>query len=288
VAFTNVAVFGEAVVDTPLFLLTMGARGERHSAYGDSFVPRVALTRVFPGAHAKLLVAGAFRAPALDNLRASPTLRPERSASLGLEGGLALAPGLYLTVDAFDLTIRDPIVYFFDENQPDDDGYANFGVTGSRGVEATLQGAAPFGRLQVSWSYASTTGKNDVELYAVPGRDDRLLGLPSHKVVAAGSLLLSSSLSLTGHAIVRSERAAVTGLDESGGYVVGDLPASFLVGGALRLAVPDTGVAVLLGVRNALGEDFRVAQPFASGHAPLPVDDRELFVRLSGALDDAD
>jgi outer membrane cobalamin receptor len=287
VAFTNVALFGEASVDTPLFQLTVGARGERHSAYGDSFVPRVALTRVFPGAHAKLLVAGAFRAPAIDNLRATPTLQPESTATLGLEAGLALTPALYLTVDVFDIAIRDPIVYFVDESGADEDGYGNFGHTGSRGIETTLLGTAPWGRLQLSWSYASTAGKNDVDIYATPTADDRLLGLPSHKAVAVGSLFLSRLLTLTGHAVLRSERAAVVGLDDAG-FVVADLPPSAMLGGTLRMALADSGITLLIGVRNLLGEDFRLAQPYASGHGPLPIDDREVFLRFAGALDGVD
>jgi outer membrane receptor protein involved in Fe transport len=283
--YGNAAAFGEAVVDTSLFLLTVGARGERHTAYGDSFVPRVALTRVFPHAHAKLLVAGAFRSPATADLRVNPDLKPETTRSLGVEGGLELNPTLYLTVNAFDLTVNDPIVYFVDSSAGDEDGYATFGHTGSRGVEATLLDAASWGRLELSWSYAIPAGKNDVDVYAVPGDATRLLGLPTHKVVAITSLFLSDAVTLTGNCVLRSERAAVVDVDSRGRYVVDDLPPSVMLGGAVRLAVPDSGVEVVLGVRNLLDEDFRLAQPYASGHGPLPVDDREVFVRVAGALD---
>ena len=283
--YGNAAVFGEAVVDTRLFLLTVGARGERHSVYGDSFVPRVALTRVFPHAHAKLLVAGAFRSPTTANLRVNPDLKPETMQSLALEGGLELNPTLYLTVNAFDTTVHDPIVYFVDASVGDEDGYGNFGRTGSRGVEATLLDAASWGTLQLSWSYAIPAGKNDVDVYAVPGDDTRLLGLPTHKVVAVASLFLSDALTLTGNMVLRSERAAVVDVDSRGRYVVDDLPPSAMVGGALRYAVPGSGVELVLGVRNLLDEDFRLAQPYASGHGPLPVDDREVFVRVAGSLD---
>jgi outer membrane cobalamin receptor len=285
VFFLNAAAFGEAVVETPLFLLTVGARGERHSAYGDSFVPRVALTKVFPQAHAKVLVAGAFRGPSIANLRVNPDLKPEQTASLGVEAGLQLNPTLYLTVNAFDTTVNQPIVYFVDDSVGDEDGYANFGRTGSRGFEATLLDAASWGRLQLSWSYAVPAGKNDVAVYAVPGDDARLLGLPTHKVVGVASLFLSDAVTLTGNAVLRSERAAVVGVDARDRYVVDDLPASAMIGAALRFAVPDSGVEVVLGARNLLDEDFRLAQPYASGHGPLPVDDREVFVRVAGALD---
>jgi len=276
VLYGNLAIFGEAVVATPLFLLTMGARGERHSQYGDSFVPRVALTRVFDNAHAKLLVAGAFRGPVIANLRVNPNIAPERTASFSLEGGLRLNPTLYLTVNAFDLTVNQPIVYFVDDTGGDEVGYANFGRTGSRGVEATLLDAASWGRLQLAAV---------VSVYAVPGDDSRMLGQPSHKVVGITSLFLSDTLTLTGNAVLRSERAAVVAVEPSGRTVVKDLPTSVLLGATLRLALPDSGVEALLGVRNLLDDDFRLPQPYASGHGPLPFDDREVFVRLSGSLD---
>jgi hypothetical protein len=142
--------------------------------------------------------------------------------------------------------------------------------------------------MQLGWSYASTAGRNDVDVYAVPGVDDRLLGLPSHKLVAVGSLFLSRTLTLTGNAVLRSERAAVVGLDDDGTPTFADLPPSAVLGAAVRLALPDAGVTLLLGVRNARGEDLRFIQPYASGHGALPLEDREVFLRVSGALDGAD
>ena len=250
-------------------------------------MPRVALTRVFPHAHAKLLVAGAFRSPAIANLRVNPDLKPEQTSSLSVEGGLQLNPTMYVTVNAFDLTVNDPIVYFVDDSVGDEDGYANFGRTGSRGVEATILDAASWGSLQASWSYAIPAGKNDVDVYSVPGDATRELGLPTHKLVGIASLLLSDALTLTGNVVVRSERAAVVDVDARGRYVIDDLPPSTMVGAALRFAVPGSGVETLLGVRNLLNEDFRIAQPYASGHGPLPIDDREVYVRVTGSLDAA-
>jgi len=37
-------------------------------------------------------------------------------------------------------------------------------------------------------------------------------------------------------------------------------------------------------VQNLLGEDFRLAQPYNSLHAPLPAFDREVMVRIEGGM----
>lgn len=287
--YLNGAVYGEGVVDVELFLLTLGARAELHSVYGGSFVPRVALTRVFDGAHVKLLVAGSFRAPGIDNIRfAAGDIRPERTRVIELESGLALSSAMYLTVNAFDITINDPLIYFVDSADEIEgfDGYTNFPQTGTRGVETTLLGTAPYGRLEISYSFATAAGKNQVPLYGVPGDDGRLLATPQHKAVVVGSIFLAPGVTATVTAIGRSERAAQVGYDEDFNALYGELPPSLLVGGALRVSdVLVRGVEATLGVRNALGDDYRIAQPYASGHPPLPFEDREVYVRLAGRFD---
>ncbi len=288
--YQNGATYGEAVVDADLFVLTVGARGEVHSAYGASFVPRVALTRVFDGAHVKLLVAGAFRAPAIDNIRFEVgEIKPERTRVIEMEGGLALSSATYLTVNAFDIAITDPLIYFVNEDVGDFtslDGYTNFPRTGTRGVEASLLGTAPFGRLEVNYSFATAAGQNAVPIYAIPADDGRLLAAPQHKAAFIGSLFLTPGVTTTMTAVLRSERATQVGFDDDGAAVFGELPPSLMLNAALRLnnvLVP--GVDGTIGIKNALGEDFRLAQPYASGHPPLPIDDRELYVRLAGHFD---
>jgi hypothetical protein len=94
--FINGAVYGDAQIETGLFTLTVGSRAELHSTYGPSAVPRVALTRVFPTGHLKLLVSGAFKAPSIVNLQVNPDIRPERTRVLEGEAGLQVVDGVYV------------------------------------------------------------------------------------------------------------------------------------------------------------------------------------------------
>lgn len=281
--YGNGALWGEAVIDTSLFTLTTGARAETHSAYGPSFVPRVALTRVFDRGHAKLLVSGAFKAPAIANISLTPTIRPERTRVLEAEVGAELVDQTYLTANAFDIEILDPIVYFFDE-ATQTENYANFPRTGSRGIEVGAVWAPGFGRFDLSWTFATAGGLNTVDLYAIPGDTSRLLGMPLHKLVVSTALFLSDQVTITPSIILRSERGAVLSVDADGNSVVEDLPASALVNVFLDVRDIVPGLDFGLGVRNLLDEQFQIAQPYDSQHAPLPVFDRELQARIGGTF----
>jgi hypothetical protein len=279
----NGALWGEAIIETPLFTLTTGARAEQHSVYGASFVPRVALTRVFGPAHAKLLVAGAFKAPGIANLELGPDIRPERSRVIEGEVGFEPFSATYLTANVFDIEINDPIVYFFDEVSGTEN-YVNARRTGTRGIELQALWSPSFGRFDLSWSFASADGKNDVGLYAVPGDPSRMLAQPAHKLAATAAFFLGESVTLTPSMVLRSERAAVTAVDDDGASVITDLPASAMVNVFLdaREVIPHLNVGV--GVQNLFGEEFLLPQPYDSQHAALPAFDRTVFVRLGGTF----
>jgi outer membrane cobalamin receptor len=281
--FLNGAVYGDAQIETGLFTLTVGSRAELHSTYGPSMVPRVAITRVFPTGHLKLLVSGSFKAPSIANLQLNPDIRPERTRVVEGEAGLQLVEGIYVTVNAFDIEIRDPIVYFFNADI-NDDGYANFDRTGTRGVEGELRYATGAIDLSASYAFATAAGINTVPNYGVQDDPSRLLGMPTHKAVARATFHLSDRVTFTPSVVLRSERAAITSVDGDGNPIYGNLPASALVNAWLQVRDVAPGVNVGCGVQNLLGEDFRLAQPYNSLHAPLPAFDREVMVRIEGAM----
>jgi hypothetical protein len=47
------------------------------------------------------------------------------------------------------------------------------------------------------------------------------------------------------------------------------------------------GLEIGAGVYNLTGTNFRIAQPYNGGHAPLPVFSREFLVQISYLLDPA-
>ncbi|HET6346787.1 MAG TPA: TonB-dependent receptor plug domain-containing protein, partial [Myxococcota bacterium] len=176
VTYQNLAAFAQLGWDSPLANVTAGARFERHSRYGASFVPRLGLTKVIDGWHFKALASSAFRAPTIENMRITPSLSPERTLGFEIETGYILTENVFVALNAYDLTIRDPIIYSVG---PDgSDLYSSRPRAGARGVELDLRLKGGWGFVTGTYSYANSAGKNEVPEYEVPGASDRVLGLP--------------------------------------------------------------------------------------------------------------
>ena len=281
VSYRNLAAFSEASWRTPLGNLLAGARFEHHSLVGDSFVPRLALTKVLDPFHFKLLYSQAFRAPGIENIAlGNGSLTPERTTVLEAEVGMRFAEGVFGTLNAYDLTLKDPIVYAVDPSTAQQ-VYLNAAKTGSRGAEAELRVAGRRGSVVLGYSLYSTAGKNQVDLYRT-STPTRVLGLPAHKLAARATLQLDSRFSVNGALAWFSQRDAVLSLDGSGNPVLGSLGAAALVDLMLRMRdVGAKGLELSAGVHNLLDSDFRYAQPYNAGHAPLPGPGREFMVRLA-------
>jgi outer membrane cobalamin receptor len=280
VEYGTTALFSEATARTPIANIVAGARFEHHSLVGSSFVPRLALTKIVAPFHFKLLYSQAFRAPTLENLALNPVLTPERTTVVEAEAGVQIAEGLFASMNVFDLTIHDPIIYSADP-ATGAQVYRNFRRTGSRGVEAELRMRDRRGSLTLGYSYYTAGPKNQVDLYATPD-PARVLAFPAHKLSARASVNLGEHLSFDPSAIWISGRYAATGTDSSGA-------ATFAIAGPQLLlnlfaTARDLGFKGLdlgLGVYNLLDVADDYIQPYNSSHAPLPGPSREWVARLS-------
>ncbi|BDG05484.1 TonB-dependent receptor plug domain-containing protein [Anaeromyxobacter oryzae] len=275
---TNVAGFLEVAADTDWVNLLAGVRAEHHSAFGSAFVPRLALTRVFDLVHVKLLASGAFRAPSIENVNlASEPIRPERTWTFEAEVGWQLSDAVYAVANVFDVTVLRPIVFAFDGSE----AYSNEDRTGSRGVEAELHVRRGGNSALVSYSFYSARGKNRVPAYAVAGDPGLLVGFAGHKVVASGQVRPFHGMFVSPAVTVLSSRAAYDGTEAPGE------PAAGRVGARVYLDlftgwenVGAKGVELGIGVRDALDQGTLFVQPYPGGHAPLPGNGREVWLRL--------
>lgn len=287
VSYLNMAGFIEAYSENPLVTVVAGARYENHSAFGDSFVPRLVLLRSFGPFSAKALFSRAFRAPGIENISLGDRVRPERTTVFELEGSLRLGGSQWVSVNAFDAGLEDPIIYSYDP-ESNAEQYRNLGRLGSRGVEVDYHIRGRWGRAALSYSFYTPSGQNDVEDYLVPGRTDSFTGLPTHKASLTGSVKVLPWLSVSPTAVLIGERYAVGAPDEAGSSEVRTLPAQLLLNLFVRAEdVGTPGLEVGAGVFNLLGTDFRIAQPYNGGHAPLPIMPREFLVRISYLFDPA-
>lgn len=281
VSYRNVAGFVEAYSDNPIATVVAGARFEDHSFFGSSFVPRLVLLKSFGPVSGKALYSRAFRAPGIENISLGDDVRPERTTVFELEGTVRLGEGQTVSANAFDVGVTDPIIYSYDADSGSE-AYRNLGRLGSRGIELDYRVRGTWGRAQVGYSFYRPAGRNDVDDYLVPGESGAFTGLPTHKATLTGTAKLLPWLSVSPTAVLVGQRFAVGAPDEEGVSEVQTLSPRLLLNLFVRAEdVGTKGLSIGAGVYNLMGSDFRVAQPYNGGHAPLPVFTREFLVRLT-------
>ncbi|MBZ4416202.1 TonB-dependent siderophore receptor [Myxococcus sp. RHSTA-1-4] len=287
VSYVNLAGFMEAYLDNPIATLVAGARVENHSDFGGSFVPRLVLLRSFGPFSAKALFSRAFRAPGIENISLGDNVRPERTTVFELEGTLRLGEGHSVSANAFDMGVTDPIIYSYDAVS-NTEAYRNLGRLGSRGLELDYHLKGSWGRVALNYSFYTPSGRNDVEDYQVPGHSNSFIGMPTHKAALSGSVKVLPWLSLNPTAVLVGKRYAVDVPDDAGVAAVQEQPTQLLFN--LFVSARDVGTPGFelgAGIYNLTGTDFRIAQPYNGGHAPLPVFSREFLVRATYLFDPA-
>lgn len=284
VSYQNVAGFVEGTWNNPIVNVIAGARVEHHSQFGSSFVPRLALTKVVGPFHAKALASGAFRAPGVENFSLNPSIKPERTTVFEVETGYQFSQAFYAGINAFDVTVKNPIVYFYDPDS-DTEGYLNANRTGSRGLEAEVRLQYGWGYANLGYSFYTAQGKNDVDAYTVPGSQSALLGAPNHRVQLNGHVKVWRGLSFNPSATFFSDRSGYGSSDVDGNPLIATYGPTLLLNAFLQYKDAGAkGLDVGLGAYNVLGSAYSFIQPYNNGHAPLPALGREFLLKLSYQL----
>lgn len=280
VSYQNRAVFAEVLVEHWIANLVAGARFEDHSAVGNSFVPRIALTKLIDRFHVKALYSRAFRAPGIENINLGVNIRPENTTVLEAELGYQLTDSVFVSANAFDVGIQNPIVYFYDE-VTEAEGYTNFTRTGTRGVEAQLRFKRPGMYATLGYSFY-VANQNEVESYQVEDDDQLLLGAPAHKVTLLSGFNVWRDLHVNPSVMFATARYAyVGGFTDDGSGTLTALPPAALVN--LFVTYRNLGVKgldVSAGVYDLLDAAPGFPQPYAGGHAVHPEGGREIMARV--------
>ena len=294
VSYSDFAVFGQGMWFNDIVNITAGARYYSHSAGFNSFVPRLALTKILGDVSFKLLASQSFRAPSIDNIDSNLAIQPEKTTVYELEVGYQFSKHAFLTTNIYDSTILNPIVYGVTASNAN--AYFNSSQTGSRGVDAEFKYVMQDFKGSLSYSYYNTAGKNTVESYAVPGVSDQVLGLPPHKAVLNLNYKINNNLSVNPQAILLGTRY---------GYDYGGVPSNLFVDSTtaqqsaklvnysptwllnaffryedLFLKNLDLGA----GFFNITNSYYAYIEPYysqGSGHPPLPAGSREFVADIS-------
>lgn len=279
ISFYNIAAFTEAVIKHRIVNLTVGARYDRHSNYGEAFNPRVALTKKFDRFHFKALYARSFRAPSIENINYSLTgnILPEKTEVAEAEFGYTLTRKMILTANLFDITTKDPIIYYgiSDEEQ----GYGEAEATGSRGVEVDYRFKDTWGFVNVNYAFYTAQGKYPLETYEVPDVPSFHLAFPAHKINLNANYKITKELSVNPSVWFRGKRYGYDSYDDSTGeYLIKEFEPSLFLNLFVHYERKNFNAGI--GVYNLLNQEMMLIQPYNSYHAPLPGPSREIVVKL--------
>lgn len=287
--FFNAGAYAQSVLKSDLANLTIGLRGDYHSEYGSAFAPRVGVTKVLGKFHTKLLFSMAYRTPGVENISNNawlnpnllPDITPERTNVIEFEGGYKLSENMLLTLNLYNIKIKDVIVYYLAEDGSE--GYKNGEVTGTKGLDVEYKWKQNWGYVNANYSFYSTKGINKVADFEVPTNNSALLGTPQHKFNLNSSINIYKGLSVNPSLTLMGKRYAYTTYDEN----IDDVVLTEMDGLALFnifLNYNDLfmkGLNFGVGVYNLLNAEYDFIQPYNGWHAPYPSKGLEMMAKLS-------
>lgn len=282
VAYQNIALYGQALYSSKLANLTVGVRVHDNEKYETSFVPRIALTKVIDKFHGKILLSKAYRAPGIENIDLGSGIQPENTNVAELEVGYQLNEKHFLSLNLYDITTSDVIVYYYDNK----DSYKNSGSSGTKGIELSLKRKGISGYADLSYSFYTTANKSVVNEYSIGDRKDQLLAFPAHKINLSGTLKLTKNMSFSGSLAWQSDRYAFDDVDSvSNKNLVHTVPPTIMANAYLHWTNFITkGFSLGIGCNNIFNQDELFIQPYNSYHLPLPGMSREFRIRLAYEL----
>jgi outer membrane receptor for ferrienterochelin and colicins len=218
ISYDNYALFGQLTAKTRIVNIIIGGRYDNNSTYGEALVPRFGLTKKVDKAHFKLLYSGSFRAPSIQNIARGvhdvqaffangtfTAIKPEKTTIVELEAGYQLSRDVLVTLNFFNNSTTNPIVYSNDFRI-----YSNVSSSSSRGLEGELRIKKKWGYVTANYSLYTVDGESKVALYQTkqfatttsqfPDGEEKsnssLLAFPNHKFTVNGSIQLTSKLSI--------------------------------------------------------------------------------------------
>lgn len=123
-----------------------------------------------------------------------------------------------MSINLFDNTIKDPILYIVDEESPLGELYINTGKTGTRGIEAEIKYSNErFGYLFLNYAFYTASGKDiipDFQVIEDKPIENVVLAFPNHKISASGHFAVWRNLSINPGFNLYSESYLVSALNE--------------------------------------------------------------------------
>ena len=191
-----------------------------------------------------------------------------------------LGTKIFFTVNAFDITTSDPIIYYY--GSTNGDTYINYDETGTQGFEAGFKYKHRQYDISTNYSFYSVQNKRALDIYSVPYNDNALLAFPVHKVNLLLNHRLFSTCYLHTSVSFYGPRYGITSYNESSDEVQYKKFSSYVIADAgfsyKNLFLKNLEASV--SVHNVFDKKDMYIQLYNSLHAPLPANNREFSLTL--------
>lgn len=281
---SNFSVYSQLFFQNSVLNVTLGARHDHSADFGNSFIPRIALTKIFDPFHFKVMVSRSYRFPG--GVYFEMNLEPEKAMNYELELGYQIKKNHLVLLNFYEIMFTDVISYRTDALYP---VYDNLDKIGTRGIEGEYKIVKKNFRFGLNASYYKVV-ENSVDAYKVKGDNDVLLGFPSLKANIFAGVNVNPQISINPSLSLFGERYGYIGgiikeVDENDVPVIEHLlkrfPAKLLLN--INIKTDDLfldGLQMDLGFRNIFNSDFEYIQPFPGFVAPIPANNSSLTLRL--------
>ncbi|MEP7169691.1 MAG: TonB-dependent receptor plug domain-containing protein [Bacteroidota bacterium] len=283
-SYENAAAFAQAILRMRFATFTAGARYNYNNLYSASFVPRFCITKTVNKLHLKLLFSKAFRAPNTENIDLNPNIKPESTNVFEAEAGYQINHKMMLTLNAFDISTKDQIVYYYD-GVNNKDAYLNYQKTGTRGFEIEYKYKSRSGYLGCNYAFYIPFG-NALSGYAVPDNPDALLAFSPHKINFTSGIKIFKHIKLNSSLCISGPRYGIVAYNEntSDTTIKKFNPAAIV---NLNISYDNLllkGLTASIGANNLFDTKDYYIQPYNNLHAPLPSNGREFALKISYAI----
>ncbi len=276
-SYHNQSIYFQSLLNLSFANITLGGREETHSEYGNSFVPRFAVTRSWDDFHAKFLASKSFRVPSISQISLNPDIEPETAKCYEVEIGY-LKSNFSLNFNIFDNTLDKAIVYGYAYSDFVIDNYVNEGGFHTQGFELISSIRNDYAYMSLSYSYSKVVD-NEMPSYTVPDNDNVFLGIPQHKITLNNSFNISENLTFNPSLIFLSEKYGFDSYNADGSLHQKTFDPNYLLNLYCNYKIPESNFNIGFGVYNVLDEEYDFVVPYVSEHASLPGPSREWILK---------
>lgn len=271
VEFYNYSFYSQATLRWKKFILTPGARYEKHNVYGAVLVPRINLSAKWDRFGFELQYNEAFRAPTIINIDLNQAIKPERTFDKELELNYSLNQFNQLALTFFNIDIFRPIIYT-EENGVET--YFNGARTGSIGAELSYRWKNEHNFLSSSFSFYRPY-RNLVDVFAVEQNENVFIASPAAKITADYTRQINKRFYFGFSGIYFGERYGYDSRDEE--FSLGE---TYLLSAYVGTKALWNVLDFSIGVNDILDQKYKFIQAYRSGSNPLPGPGREITLKL--------